>query len=121
MLYEIISTFVYKLIKSMREKPTVEYERGHILSVQEAVTKIAHSLSVSDAEVYEALPDLLRLSEEKFSAGHLPAEFRTREDYDECIMVSSTGMDPMGVILKKTEGGLEAETFRRYWQRTGEQ
>ncbi|HCC23153.1 TPA: hypothetical protein DF272_03170 [Candidatus Falkowbacteria bacterium] len=105
----------------MREKPTVEHEKGHILSVQEAVTKIAHSLSVNDTEVYEALPDLLRLSDETFSVGHLPAEFRTREDYEECIMVSSTGKDPIGVILKKTEGGLEAETFKKYWQRTGEQ
>ncbi|HAU66559.1 TPA: hypothetical protein DCW61_04395 [Candidatus Uhrbacteria bacterium] len=85
----------------MREKPTVEHEKGHVLSVQEAIIKISHSLSVSEAKVYEALPDLLRLSEEKFSVGHLPAEFRAHEDYDECIMISSTGKDPWVSFSKK--------------------
>ncbi len=105
----------------MPEKPMFETELGHILSLQDAITKICYSLSVEPADVYRAIPDLLRLSEEKFAVGHLPPEFRTKEDYDECAMFTSTGINPLGIILKKTDTGLQAETFRNYWRRADEQ
>ena len=101
----------------MKEKPTSSREKGHNLNVQDAVIKITASLGVSEKAVYQAIPDLLRLSDEKYDVGPLPESMQDSKEYQDSIMVLSTGINPIFIILKKTENGLEAETSRDHFRK----
>lgn len=104
----------------MPENPLsrINFTSGHDLAAQDVIANLTEAFGISDEDVFLAIPQLRDAGDRKYQFG-LPPEGRDLSSVGldgKTLMLSGTGLDPLGIFIVKTDTGIGVYTFRDFWK-----